>query len=99
MGVKGLMAAAALSAMMSTFDSYLLCWSSIFVNDIWVPLRRGTTTDAQKILYTRIAVVVCGLIVMLWGYFYSPPQTVLRFMAITGYGFYRRPPGGRQGAD
>ena len=82
-GVRGLMAAAALAAMMSTFDSYLLCWSSILINDIVLPLRPGLN-DRQKIKLTRFAVVGCGLFVLGWGYLYSPPETFFRFMAITG---------------
>jgi Na+/proline symporter len=77
------MAAAALAAMMSTFDSYLLCWSSILINDIVLPLRPGLN-DRQKIKLTRFAVVGCGLFVLGWGYLYSPPETFFRFMAITG---------------
>jgi len=82
-GVRGLMGAAALAAMMSTFDSYLLCWSSIFVNDIVVPVRPDMS-DRAKIGMTRVAVVCCGVFVLLWGYLYSPPQTIYRFMVITG---------------
>ena len=82
-GMRGLMVAAALAAMMSTFDSYLLCWSSILVNDIVLPLR-PEMRDARKILLTRVAVVGCGIFVLLWGYLYSPPETFFRFMAITG---------------
>ena len=82
-GVRGLITAAALAAMMSTFDSYLLCWSSIFVNDIVVPLRPGIS-DQRKIRLTRISVVVCGVFVLLWGYLYTPPDTIFRFMVITG---------------
>ena len=83
-GVRGLMAAAALAAMMSTFDSYLLCWSSIFINDIVVPMRQQSLSEKSKILLTRIAVVICGIVVLLWGYLYTPPETFFRFMAITG---------------
>lgn len=82
-GVRGLVTAAALAALMSTFDSYLLCWSSILVNDIILPLKPGLR-DRQKIKLTRIAVVACGLFVLLWGYLYTPPETFFRFMAITG---------------
>ncbi|MDP6984916.1 MAG: hypothetical protein QGG05_17715, partial [Candidatus Latescibacteria bacterium] len=71
------------AAMMSTFDSYLLCWSSILINDIVLPLRPGLN-DRQKIKLTRFAVVGCGLFVLGWGYLYSPPETFFRFMAITG---------------
>ena len=82
-GVRGLMVAAALAAMMSTFDSYLLCWSSILVNDIVLPLR-PEMTDREKIRLTRLAVVACGIFVLSWGYLYKPPETFFRFMAITG---------------
>lgn len=82
-GVRGLMVAAALAAMMSTFDSYLLCWSSILINDIVLPLRPGMG-DREKIRLTRGAVVACGLFVLAWGYLYTPPESFYRFMAITG---------------
>jgi SSS family solute:Na+ symporter len=82
-GVRGLLVAAALAAMMSTFDSYLLCWSSILVNDIVLPLRPGMK-DKEKIKLTRLAVIGCGIFVLSWGYLYSPPETFFRFMAITG---------------
>ncbi|MEE2657588.1 MAG: sodium:solute symporter family protein [Candidatus Latescibacterota bacterium] len=82
-GVRGIVVAAALAAMMSTFDSYLLCWSSILVNDIVLPLKQEMT-ESSKIKLTRIAVVGCGLFVLLWGYLYEPPETFFRFMAITG---------------
>lgn len=82
-GMRGLMVAAALAAMMSTFDSYLLCWSSILVNDIVLPLRPDMK-DAEKIKLTRLSVVGCGLFVLGWGYLYTPPETFFRFMAITG---------------
>ena len=82
-GLRGLVVAAALAALMSTFDSYLLCWSSILVNDIVLPLR-PELKDRQKILLTRLSVVGCGLFVLGWGYLYSPPETFFRFMAITG---------------
>jgi len=82
-GVRGLMVAAALAAMMSTFDSYLLCWSSILINDIVLPLRPAMK-DSEKIKLTRLAVVGCGIFVLSWGYLYNPPETFFRFMAITG---------------
>jgi Na+/proline symporter len=69
--------------MMSTFDSYLLCWSSILVNDIVLPMRPDMQ-DRDKIRLTRMAVVGCGIFVLSWGYLYSPPETFFRFMAITG---------------
>lgn len=82
-GVRGLVTAAALAALMSTFDSYLLCWSSILVNDIVLPLK-PSLRDRQKILLTRFSVIGCGLFVLGWGYLYSPPETFFRFIAITG---------------
>jgi len=82
-GIRGLIVAAALAAMMSTFDSYLLCWSSILVNDIVLPLRPGMK-DEKKIKLTRLSIIGCGIFVLSWGYLYSPPDTFYRFMAITG---------------
>jgi len=83
-GIAGLLTTAALAAMMSTFDSYLLTWSSIIVNDVVVPLSKEKLSDQRKILLTRIVVVLCGIYVFVWGIVYKPPQTYLRFIAITG---------------
>ena len=87
-GLKGLMLAAGLAAMMSTFDSYLLCWSSTIVNDILDPLSNYQMSDKQKISITRLCVVDCGLFALFWSYFYTPADTMLRFISITGTMFF-----------
>jgi len=59
-GIVGLVSAAMIAAFMSTHDSYLLCWSSVIVQDVIAPLRRKPLSTGARILLTRILIVVIG---------------------------------------
>ena len=52
-GVLGLLVAGLLAAMMSTFDGYLLCWSSVIVRDIIMPLSNRTWSDSEQLRWIR----------------------------------------------
>ena len=66
-GVLGLLVAGLLAAMMSTFDGYLLCWSSVIVRDIIMPLSNRTWSHCVGFVY----IVLCGLFMLYWGLFYQ----------------------------
>jgi SSS family solute:Na+ symporter len=84
-GITGVLTTAAFAAMMSTFSSYLLTWSSILVNDIVVPgFPRFHFSDNTKIWLTRIFLIGCGIFLFVFGLMYSPPKTALRFIYVTG---------------
>lgn len=63
----GILLAAATAAVMSGADSFLLAASTVFVNDIYAPLRGGkkNCTDKELVLFTRISIVGFGLIAAL----------------------------------
>ncbi|MFD7500325.1 sodium:solute symporter [Streptomyces sp. NPDC059850] len=66
-GVRGLVLAAALSAMMSTASGALIASATVANNDIWARLRRRTTEatdgpdDRDEIRSNRLAIVVLGV--------------------------------------
>jgi len=66
-GVRGLVLAAALSAMMSTASGALIASATVANNDIWARLRRRTTAatdapdDRDEIRSNRLAIVVLGV--------------------------------------
>ncbi|MEU1801634.1 sodium:solute symporter [Streptomyces sp. NPDC019937] len=64
-GVRGLVLAAALSAMMSTASGALIASATVAHNDIWARLRRGTPTtgtdERDEIRSNRWAIVVLGV--------------------------------------
>ena len=65
-GVRGLVLAAALSAMMSTASGALIASATVANNDIWARLRRRTATGPQddEIASNRLAIVVLGVAAM-----------------------------------
>jgi SSS family solute:Na+ symporter len=63
-----LLLAAAVAAVMSGADSFLLAGSTTFVNDIYIPAReRGgvTCSEGERVLVSRLVVVVLGLLAAL----------------------------------
>lgn len=83
-GLLGILLAGMVSALMSTHDSYFLCWASVITRDILGPLRRRELTDRQQIRITRIAVVLMGVFLLVWGVWYKLPESVWNYMAVTG---------------
>ena len=83
-GMLGLIMLGFLAASMSTYDSYLLAFSSIFVQDIWMPMLKGETRDEQRMFYTRSAIVVISLFVYLFGIYFNFTETVFRLIVLTG---------------
>ncbi len=79
-GMLGLFAASMFAAMMSTDSGYILAWSTIIVQDLINPLRNGTLTDAQRLLWTRISIFVIGLLMLFFGVWYQLRDTAFRYL-------------------
>jgi SSS family solute:Na+ symporter len=65
--LAGILLAAAVAAVMSGADSFLLAASTTFVNDIYVPLRGGkeSCSDREIVLTSRISILAFGLLAAL----------------------------------
>ncbi len=82
-GLLGLVTAGMVAAFMSTHDSYLLCWSGVVTQDIIAPLF-GPLTQRQRILITRLGIVIIGALLLIWGLWYELEGNLWGYMAITG---------------
>jgi SSS family solute:Na+ symporter len=82
--VIGIISAGMIAAFMSTHDSYLLCWSSVLTQDVIAPLFGDRMTAKNRILTSRILIVVIGLYVLYWGLLYEGTDDVWDYMAVTG---------------
>ncbi|MCA9115694.1 MAG: sodium:solute symporter family protein [Planctomycetaceae bacterium] len=82
-GLLGLVVAGMVAAFMSTHDSYLLCWSGVITQDIVAPLF-GPLSQKQRILTTRIGIVLIGIALLVWGLWYEVSTELWNYMAITG---------------
>jgi SSS family solute:Na+ symporter len=83
-GVIGIVSAAMIAAFMSTHDSYLLCWSSVIVQDVIAPLSPRPLNTRLRVLLTRVSIVVIGIYIWVWGLFYEGGDDIWDYMAITG---------------
>jgi len=83
-GLLGVVLAGMVSALMSTHDSYFMCWASVIARDVIVPLRRRELTDKEQIRITRIVIVSIGIFLLVWGVWYKLPDSVWNYMAVTG---------------
>ncbi|MEO8167149.1 MAG: sodium:solute symporter family protein [bacterium] len=79
-GMLGLFGASMFAAMMSTDAGYILAWSTIIVQDLINPLRGGTLTDSQRLLWTRISIFAIGLLMLFFGIWYELKGTSFRYL-------------------
>lgn len=82
-GLIGIITAAMIAAFMSTHDSYLLCWSSVLVQDVVAPVK-GEMSTKSRIAYTRVFIVLIGIFVWAWGLFYEGDDLIWDYLAATG---------------
>ena len=83
-GVMGFFVAGMFAADMSTYNAYLLAWSSILTQDVVAPLFRDRLTDRRRLLINRLIIVLIGAFLLWWGLFYEPSATFIQYQQVTG---------------
>lgn len=83
-GVIGLVTVGFLSASMSTYSSYLLAFSSILVEDVIGARKQRPFSDVQRVHLIQGGIVLIGVFIYLWGAFYHFPESVFRYITLTG---------------
>ncbi|MHC4877317.1 MAG: sodium:solute symporter family protein [Planctomycetota bacterium] len=83
-GLIGIVTAGMLAAFMSTHDSYLLCWSGVLTQDVVAPLMKRDLSEKERVLITRISIVVIGAMLLFWGLWYEVATDLWQYMGITG---------------
>lgn len=83
-GVIGLILAGMIAAQMSTDSSYVLCWSSVFVNDIALPILGKRLSDRAQIQLTRAIMLLIGAFLLIWSLWYPLRENLWDYLAVTG---------------
>jgi len=83
-GMIGFIMIGFLAASMSTYDSYLLSFSAILVQDIVTPVLKKPLDEKKRMLLIRIGIIVIGFFIYFWGIYYEFSETVFRYIALTG---------------
>ncbi|MCP4759112.1 MAG: sodium:solute symporter [Planctomycetes bacterium] len=83
-GLLGLFAAALLGAFISTNDTYLHSWGSIFIQDVVLPFRRTPLSANAHLWLLRLSILGVAIFAFIFSMVYTPTQYVAMFLALTG---------------
>jgi SSS family solute:Na+ symporter len=82
-GAIGMILAGMIAAQMSTDSSYLLCWSSVLVEDVANPLMGEKLSDRARMRLTRIFMLIIGAFLLIWSLWYPLAQHLWDYLAVT----------------
>ena len=83
-GFVGLLATVLVAAAISTDNTYLHSWGSIFVQDVLLPLRRKPLAPAQHVRWLRGASLGVALFAFAFSLLFPLKDYVFMFMDVTG---------------
>ena len=83
-GLIGLATVGFVAATMSTFSSYLLAFSSILLQDGIGPWMKRDWTPTERVRGMKCGIVLIGVFIYFWAAFYHFPETVFRYITLTG---------------
>ena len=83
-GMVGAFAAIMLAAFISTHDTYLHSWGSIFIQDIVMPFRKKPFAPEQHIRVLKYSIIGVAIFVFLFSLIFQQSEYIFLFFAITG---------------
>ena len=88
--IAGLFAAVMLAAFISTHDTYLHSWGSIFIQDVVMPVRQNLLGDSSvlkpesHLKLLKASIFGVAVFIFLFSLLFSQQQDILMFFALTG---------------
>lgn len=84
--LKGLLLSAFLFAAISTYDTYIMAWSSVWVNDVYCVLRKKPLSPKAHIWAVQLCIVLVGIFLCVWGLgvMNKLNTTILAYLMLTG---------------
>jgi SSS family solute:Na+ symporter len=83
-GVVGLLAAAMVAAAVSTDDTYLHSWGSIFVQDVVLPFRKKPLSPRAHINLLRGSIVFVAAFAFVWSALFPLRDYIFMYFLLTG---------------
>ena len=83
-GLMGAFAAVMVAAFISTHDTYLHSWGSIFIQDVVLPFRKKPFSREQHLRLLRWSILGVALFIFLFSLLFQQSQYIFLFFAITG---------------
>ena len=82
-GLLGAFAALMLGAFISTHNTYLHSWSSIFIQDVVLPFRKTPLSPKAHLSLLRAGVIGVAVFIFFFSLLYKQSQAILLFFALT----------------
>jgi len=79
----GLMCAAMLGAFISTHDTYLHSWGSMFVQDVVLPFRKKPLKTSQHLWLLRAAIFAVAVFIFIFSLVFQQTQRIQMFCALS----------------
>jgi len=83
-GLLGAFGAVMLTAFLSTHDTYLHSWGSIFIQDVVMPLRKRPFGPKAHMRALRLSITGVAVFIFLFSLLFQQSQYIFLFFAITG---------------
>ena len=83
-GLMGLFVVVMLSAAISTDNTYLHSWGSIFIQDVVMPLRKKPLSPRAHLFLLRASILGVAVFAFFFSLLFRQTQYILLFFAITG---------------
>lgn len=83
-GLIGGLAAVMLAAFISTHDTYLHSWGSVFIQDVILPFRKKPLSKKQHMLMLKISMVFVAIFIFLFSLVFRQSEAIVMFFQITG---------------
>jgi len=83
-GIAGLLCAVIFAAFVSTHDTYLHSWGSIFLQDVVMPFRKKPFTPKAHIWYLRSSILAVAVFIFLFSLLFKQSEDILMFFAMSG---------------
>ncbi|MFV0338184.1 MAG: sodium:solute symporter [Chthoniobacterales bacterium] len=83
-GFMGLLATTLVAAAISTDNTYLHSWGSIFIQDVVLPLRKKALTPRQHVILLRMASLGVAVFAFFFSLLFPLKDYIFMFMDVTG---------------
>lgn len=83
-GLIGAFTAVMLAAFISTHDTYLHSWGSIFVQDVVLPFRKKPFAPKQHLRFLRLSIFGVAVFIFFFSLLFKQGEFIFLFFAITG---------------
>jgi len=83
-GIKGLFGTVMLFISFTCHDTYMHSWGSIFVQDVYMPIKDKVLSPLEHINLLRWSILFVAAFAFLFSIWYQPDKKILFFFAATG---------------